>query len=599
MAIQRRLRRRAFLGLALAAPTILAACGGAPAAPTTAPTAAPTAAPKAAATPAAATPATAAKPAASPAATAAGAAPAATTAPAAPAAKVTSGGRLLRLPEAAKIVNTMDPGISSGGAGLEQMQNMFEGLVYVDQTSGEIKPGQAEKWTISPDGLVYTFALRPNLKWSDGQALTAKDFEWAWKRNSDPATKSRYTQVFYPIKGAEAFNTGKAKADDMMVKAGDERTLVITLERPAPFFMHLLATWTAYPLRRDTIEQNGDKWTADAKTYISNGRYKLVEWLPEQRMTVEKNLNYWGENNGPDRIVWTLYEDPIAKGLAAYEANELDHAQIGGADIIRAKGDPTLSKEIKKWERQGSQWIVLDTTNAPLNNVKVRQALTMATDRKKLNEVVLKDAYFTAVSIVAPGVPGQKNEYGLTSDPAKAKQLLAEGGFPDGKGWPANVKFTYSSSSSETKAIAEAVQGMWKEALGIDITLEPMEAKAFDDWRRARKDQPFHFYIGGWGSDYEDPNNWYNLLFHSKADFFYTHWKNEEFDKLVDQGLAENDQAKRRAIYEQADKIMNDQAPLLTAYHWARFTVTKPTVEGLTRYRVLGRVQGYLARVKS
>ncbi|MBI1800326.1 MAG: peptide ABC transporter substrate-binding protein, partial [Chloroflexi bacterium] len=381
---------------------------------------------------------------------------------------------VLRLPEAAKIVGTMDPGITSGGAGLEEIQNMFEGLVYVDQVSGEIKAGQAEKWSLSSDGLTYTFNLRANLKWSDGQPLKAGDFEYAWKRATDPATKSRYAQTLWPVKGAEAFGTGKGTADGMAVKASDDRTLVVTLERPAPFFMHLAATWTAYPVRKDTIEKNGDKWTLTKESYISNGHYRLVEWKPEQSMTVEKNPNYWGENAGPDTIIWTLFDDPNSKGIIAYEAGELDHAQIVGADITRIKNDAKLSKEMKKLERQGSQWIVLDTTNPPFNNVKVRQALSLATNAKQINEVVLKDAYFNAVSLVAPGVPGQKAANALSYDAAKAKTLLADAGFPDGKGWPAGVKFTYSSTSAENKAIGEAVQAMWKQALNIDFVLEPM-----------------------------------------------------------------------------------------------------------------------------
>ena len=503
---------------------------------------------------------------------------------------------LLRLPEGANIVNTMDPGVTSGGAGLEQIQNMFEGLIYVDQITGELKPGQAEKWTISPDGLTYTFNLRANLKWSDGQPLKASDFEYAWKRVTDPATKSRYTQYFYPVKGAEAYNTGKGKAEDMMVKATDDRTLVVTLERPAGFFLQIVAAWSAYPVRKDTIEKNGDKWTLTKESYISNGHYRLVEWKPQQSMKVEKNPNYWGENKGPDEIVWTLFDDPNAKAILAYEANELDHAQVVGADIARIKNDPKLSKEMQKLERQGSQWIVLDTKNPPFDNLKVRQALNLATNAKQINQVVLKDAYFDAVSIIAPGIPGQKKENALGYSVEKAKQLLSEAGYAGGKGWPANVKFTYSSASAENKAIGEAVQAMWKDVLGIDIVLDPMEAKAFDDWRRSRKDQPFHMYVSGWGSDYEDPNNWYNLLFHSKADFYFTHWKNEKFDQLIDEGLKEVDAAKRKALYEQADKIINDDAPFVTVYHWGRFVVTKPGFT-IPRFRVLGRVQGYLVKM--
>jgi len=503
----------------------------------------------------------------------------------------------LRLPEGAK-PRTLDPGISDGGSGLEQMQNMFEALAYVDQVTGDIKPGQAEKWTISSDGLTYTFNLRSGLKWSDGQPLKASDFEYSWKRATDPATKSRYAQTLWPVKGAEAFGTGKGTAEGMAAKATDDRTFVVTLERPAPFFMHLVATWTAYPVRKDVIDKAADKWTLTNDTYISNGHYRFVDWKQEQSFTVEKNPNYWGENNGPDTVVWTLFDDQAAKSPIAYEAGELDRAVLVGADITRAKNDAVLSKEVKKFERQGSQWIILDTTNPPLNNVKVRQALSLATNAKQINEVVLKDAFFNAVSIVAPGVPGQKKENALGYDTAKAKQLMSEAGFPDGKGWPANVKFTFDGASVADKAIAEAIQGMWKTALGIDIVLEPMETKALDAWRLSRKTAPFHFYLAGWGSDYEDPNNWYNLLFHSKADFYYTHWKNAEFDSLLDQGLKENDPAKRKGLYESADKMINTEAPFITVYHWARFDLIKPYIEGLYHFRVLGRIQAYLVRVK-
>jgi oligopeptide transport system substrate-binding protein len=209
---------------------------------------------------------------------------------------------------------------------------------------------------------------------------------------------------------------------------------------------------------------------------------------------------------------------------------------------------------------------------------------------------VLKDANYNAVSIVAPGISGQKKENALGYDAEKAKKLLAEAGYASGKGWPANVKLTFADTP-DNKLIAEAIQGAWKKGLGIDIVLDPMETRAFNNWRTTRKTQPFHFYIGGWGSDYEDPNNWYNLLFHSRADFWFTHWKHDRFDQLVDQGLLENDQAKRRAIYEEADKILAQEAPFITLYHWGRTDLIKPYLQGLTHYRVLGRIQGYLVRV--
>ena len=255
-----------------------------------------------------------------------------------------------------------------------------------------------------------------------------------------------------------------------------------------------------------------------------------------------------------------------------------------------------MSKEYKKFQRQGTAWIVFDTTNKPFDNAKVRQALTLATNTKQINEVVLKNAFFNVESIVAPGVPGQNKANYLGYDVARAKTLLAEAGFPDGKGWPANIKLTLNSDNGDEKLIAEAVQGMWKTALGIDVVLDPLEGKSFDAFQQSRRDQPFHMYIQGWGSDYEDPNNWYNLLFTTKSDLYFNHWSNAEFDKLAAAGLSENDPAKRTAIYEQADKILNQLAVYLPVYHWARSTVIKPNVQ-LVRFRVLGRVQGQYARV--
>ena len=160
---------------------------------------------------------------------------------------------------------------------------------------------------MSADGLTYTFNLRAGLKWSDGQPLTAKDFEYSLKRQMDPATKSRYAQALWIIKGAEAFGSGKGTIDGVGVKATDDRTLVVTLSQQAPYFPQLIATWSAYPVRKDMIDKAGDKWTADPKTYIGNGHYRMTEWKQEQSLSAEKNPNYWGDNPGPDTIVWTLY----------------------------------------------------------------------------------------------------------------------------------------------------------------------------------------------------------------------------------------------------------------------------------------------------
>ncbi len=493
--------------------------------------------------------------------------------------------QVIRLPEGEP--TDFDPGVTSGGKGLEQLQNLFEGLVYIDQRDGSVQMGCAEKMEANADVTEFTFTLREGLKWSDGTPLTAKDFEWSWKRVLDPETKSEYTTAMYPVKNAQAIDKGEMTFDQLGVTAVDDRTLKVTLEGPTPYFPLLAATWTFYPVPRHVIEKEGPAWV-EAGKMVSNGPYILTGWEHDQSMTLEQNPNYHGEKPIITKALYTLFADQVSQALVPYENDELDQAQVSGADLDRVKNDPKLSQEMHIFPRSGTYFIVCDTTNPPTTDVRVRQALSMAISRDTLANGILKGEYSPAPVILPPDIPGHTPEAALGEDVEKAKALLAEAGFPNGDGFP-ELTLTYTATQAREKATCEYLQGVWKQNLGINVKLDPLEDKAFDDWFNSRKDQPFNLMLSWWGSDWGDPANWHNQLFDSAADFYHSHWKNDEFDTLVREARTMADAEARIAKYVEAEKILNREAAIIPLFNLNRIYVIKPYVRGIYHYPILGR----------
>lgn len=493
--------------------------------------------------------------------------------------------QVVRLPEGEP--TDFDPGVTSGGKGLEMIQNLFEGLVFIDQRDGSLQMGVAEAMDVNEEQTEFTFTVRDGVTWSDGTPLNANDFEWSWKRVLIPETKSEYTTALYPIKNAAQIDAGELPVDDLGVKATDEKTLVVTLEGPTPFFPLLAATWTYYPVPKHTVEEFGEAWV-EAGNMVSNGPYVLTDWAHDQSMTLELNEAYYGEKPTITRADFTLFADPVAQALVAFEADELDQAQVAGADLDRVKNDPVLGPLMQIFPRSGTQFIVCDTTNAPTDDVLVRQALALAIQHDALANGVLKGEFSPALTILPPDIPGHNPDAALGEDAEQAKQLLADAGYPNGEGFP-ELLLTYTSTSTQEKKSAEYLQGIWKQALGINVKLDPLEDKAFDDWFNSRTDQPFNLMLSFWGSDWGDPANWHNQLFDSRADFYHSHWKNDEFDTLVRDAVVMGDAEERIAKYEQAEMLLNQDASLIPLFNLNRIYVVKPYVQGIVHYPILGR----------
>jgi len=489
----------------------------------------------------------------------------------------------------------LDPGLITDAISIDVVNNIFEGLVAFDD-KGTISGVHAERWEISPDQTTYTFTLRQGPTWTDGQPVTAKDYEFAWKRNIDPKTASDYATTLYPVKNAVKINTGGMEPSELGVKATDDRTLVVTLEEPAAYFLRLASTWTLFPLREDVIAKHGEKWV-DADKIVTNGPFLLKEWKQDAQLTLERNDNYWGPKPTLQRAVYRIFpEGGSEQALAAYEAGEIDSLgttsfQIPAAQIGRIQNDPKLKTELKEYAESGTMFITVNNRLPHLKDPRVRMALGAAIDRNLVLTQVLRRSGTPAYSLQPEGIVGRKPDIWQKEDVARAKQLLADAGFPEGRGFP-DLTFTYNTSE-DWRLLGEHLQQRWKDTLGINVKLDNMEFATFLKWRRGDEWKSLgHTFRGGWFSDYEDPNNWYNVLWDSREDpgMFNTGWADPEYDGLVKQAQSELDRAKREQLYGQAEEVLARGYPAIPVFHYGGRTLVKPYVTGFAPTRVLGLV---------
>jgi oligopeptide transport system substrate-binding protein len=489
---------------------------------------------------------------------------------------------------------TMDPGLAQDLASIEIISQVFDGLVALDASGNPAGVG-ASSWTISSDGLTYTFTLRSGATWSDGMPVTAQDYVWAWKRNVSPVTASPYANAFFPIKNGQAINDGEMDPEQLGVQATDDRTLVVTLERPAAFFLSLASTWTLFPLRQDIVEGYGERWT-EAANIVTNGPFKLTSWQHDTRIVLDRNDTYWGTKPAIARATYTLFpEDGAEQMLAAYEAGEVDTTGAGvgsslpASQIDRIMADPVLAPQLKTFKQSGTYMLIVNHRRPHFQDVRVRKAIGMALDRRELVNDVIKQAGDPASGIQPEGILGRQPSAWPQEDVAAAQQLLADAGYPGGVGFP-EITLTFATSAT-TRLLAEYTQQRLKDVLGITVRLESMESAVFLRWRRGSEwETSGDLYRASWFSDYEDPENWYNHLWDSESDpgGYNTGWKNAEFDRIVRQALMETDTARRTALYSQADQIMAQDYPHIPLWHDEIRSLVKPYVKGYVPARVLG-----------
>ncbi|NLB79495.1 MAG: peptide ABC transporter substrate-binding protein, partial [Clostridiaceae bacterium] len=369
--------------------------------------------------------------------------------------------------------DTIDPALNSSVDGATMIIHAFEGLMTLDK-DGVPVAGQAEKYEVSDDGKVYTFHLRDDLKWSDGKALTAGDFVYSWNRAISPDTAADYEYMFEVVDG---YTDGT-----LNVKATDDKTLVVTLYNAVPYFLELTAFPTFSPVRKDLIEANGESWAVEAKTYIGNGPYKVKEWVPGSHITMTKNKNYWDYKNlGAENIKFVLMEEDTAR-LNAFQKKEIlftDDMPNDEIDAWRDKPEFNLAGQL------GTYYVSFNVQKAPMDNKLVREALTLAIDREFIVKEIGKSGQEPAGAFVSTGLsdadPAKEfreigGDYYDPSDYegnlAKAKELLAQAGYPNGEGLP-QIEYLCNEGSGH-QAIGEAPQDM-SQKIGVNITLVSQE----------------------------------------------------------------------------------------------------------------------------
>jgi len=472
--------------------------------------------------------------------------------------------------------DTIDPALNSAVDGGTLIIHAFEGLMTLDK-EGKPIPGQAESYEVSEDGLVYTFKLREGLKWSDGKPLTAEDFVYSWNRAIDPETAADYEYIFDVIDG---YDEG-----ELNVVAEDDRTLKVTLKAPTPYFLELTAFPTYAPVRKDIIEQYNETWATKPETYIGNGPYKMIEWVEGSHITFEKNKNYWNyEKLGVERIKFMLMDDDTAI-LNAFKNGEILFADSIPQAEIEAWKD---KKEYHVIPQLGTYYISYNVQKEPLNNPKVRQALTLALDREWLCKNVGKQGHIPAGAYVPPGLADadyseefrtKGGDYYNPSSAAyqenlnKAKQLLAEAGYPDGQGFP-TLTYIYNESTLHAE-MAQAIQNMWKE-LGIIVTLEKQEWNTF---LNTRKNGDYEIARNGWLCDYNDPISMLDMWV-SNSGNNDAQWSNPEYDALIKEIKETTDRAKRYELMHKAEDMIFEDWLLCPIFYYTDLYLISDKVEG-------------------
>ena len=476
---------------------------------------------------------------------------------------------------------TIDPALNSAVDGAIMINHMFEGLVkWVDDGEGNAvtAPGQAESWekVVNDDGTVtYTFTLRDGIKWSDGQPVTAADFEYTWKRLANPETAADYCYMIDMVQGYADVASGAADPDTLGIKAIDDKTLEVVLSYDCPNSEEIMAFPPTFPVRQDMVEGN-EQWTYDPATYIGNGPYKMAEWSHNAYILAEKNENYYDyENLGPDTIRFTLLDDANAM-LTAYNSGELDFIENFPTDEM---ANYLASGEITVADYLGTYYVCFNTEDEVFSDPLIREAFSLAIDRNYIVENVSQAGEVPATAYVPSGVNDAAGPSGddfrtvggdyysvaaedYEANCEKARELLAEAGYPNGEGFP-TVEYTYNTDDRH-KAIAEALQNMWQEVLGVTVTLSNQDWNVFLE---SRKQGDYQIARNGWIADYNDPcsflDMWYTDGGNNDAQY-----SNPEYDAQIDAAKATSNQEERMAAFHAAEDILIEQDSVLAPIYF-------------------------------
>ncbi|WP_417900742.1 peptide ABC transporter substrate-binding protein [Bacillus haimaensis] len=479
---------------------------------------------------------------------------------------------------------SLHPALAQGTHDSWILEHTFEGLTKKN-AEGDIQPGMASEWN-TEDGVTWTFTLKDDVYWSNGDPVTAEDFEYAWKHVLNPATAAQYSYQLYYLKGAEAYNSAEEGADlaaleaEVGVKAVDSKTLEVTLAQPTPYFLDLTSFYTYYPVNKKVQEANKD-WALEAETHVSNGPFYLADWKHKESIAIKKNDKYYEKDMIKlDEVQFVIIDDENT-AWQMYQADELDlvyplpqdvQGQLMASDDAEFHIGPDLAV----------YYFNINNTEKPFNNAKIRKALSLAIDRQTIVEHVAQGGQTPAYSIVPPGIPDVNGDYQentgklFEENVEEAKKLLAEGLEEEGLDELPSFVYLYNTSEGH-KAIAEAVQEMWRKNLGVETTLENVEFQVKLDSEQAGD---YTVSRAGWVGDYVDPMTFLDLWV-SDGPYNDARFKNSEYDELISKAKSTLDQAERMEAMHAAEKILMDEMPIIPIYFYTKPYVLKPSVTGI------------------
>ncbi len=472
---------------------------------------------------------------------------------------------------------TLDPHRAEGVPSSNIMRDLYEGLTS-EAPNGDIIPGVASSWTISEDGLTYTFTLRPDAAWSNGDPVTAHDFVYGLRRSVDPATLSNYTFILAPILNAREVSRAEMPPDQIGVRALDDTTLEIVLSGPTPYFLGLLNHASSYPVHRGSIEAHGTQHTQPGKL-VSNGAYTLDEWLVQSHIKLVRNPHYWDNANTTLEEVWYYPIEDQSAELKRYRADELDYTYELPYKQLKWIRE-NLADELVIAPYLGSYYYGLNLTQPPFkDNLPLRRALALAIDREILTERVTGAGEIPAYGWVPPvnNYQGQKMlgaDWDQAARNEAARRYYAEAGYSDEN--PLELQILYNTHDNH-RSIAVAISAMWKQVLGVETSLVNQEWKVFLDTRvRKVETQAFR---AGWIGDYNDAHA-FSVLMHSESGRNDSGYGNAAYDELLAQAAQEADQQVRAELLQQAEAILLEDLPIIPIYFYVTKRVVKPWVGG-------------------
>jgi oligopeptide transport system substrate-binding protein len=490
----------------------------------------------------------------------------------------TQAGNVLRVGNGAE-PQTLDPHRAEGVPESNILRDLYEGLVG-EAPDGSLVPGAAESWTVSEDGLVYTFRIRADARWSNGDPVTAADFEFGLQRSVDPATLSRYSSILFPIVNAEAVVNGDEPPEALGVRALDDDRLEIRLNAPTPYLLGLLTHSTTYPVHRPSLEAHGERFARPGKL-VGNGAYRLAEWTVQSHVRLARNPHYWGAPQVQiDTVYYYAIENPDAE-LKRYRADELD---ITGALPYKQLTwvRENLGDELVISPYLGSYYFGYNLTRPPFKDARaLRAALAMAIDRDILTAKVAGAGEIPAYGWVPPvtGYTAQQPAWATWTQVqrnARARELYAEAGYSAAD--PLRVEILYNTNENH-KRLSVAIASMWKEVLGVQTSLVNQEWKVFLETRNRKEDT--QVFRAGWIADYNDAYSFAQLM-HSKNEQNDSGYVSAEYDDYLDRAARERDPVARSQLMEAAERVLLEDLPIIPVYFYVSKHLVKPRVAGFT-----------------